>query len=174
MSITSGATGLVRLAHLRATSGVSPAGRVLRSAALVVGLPAVYAAGGRRARATEQAHLERIAELEQRIEQLERRERDRQRADERKREREQAAVGPAAAISREARHLRAVQAPVPIDKHRAASHYEVLASQLACERQIVELEGRLAAVERTGDELRPVPVWLASANGVPAGSRRRV
>jgi hypothetical protein len=164
MSITSGSAALVRLAHLRARSGGSPAGRVLRSAALVVGLPAAYVAGGRRAQATEQSYLDRIAELEQRIEQLERRERER----EMKRARE------ADASRREARHLRAVQAPVPIDKHRVASHYEVLASQLACERQIVELEGRLAAVERTGDGLRPVPVWLASANGVPAGSRRRV
>ena len=63
--------------------------------------------------------------------------------------------------------------PAPLDKDRVASHYELLASQLACERQIVELEDRLAAVERTGDRLRPVPVWLASANGVPAGLRRR-
>ena len=131
----------------------------------MVGLPAAYVAGGRRAKATtEQIYLDRIAELERRIEQLERRAREHER--ERARD--------ADASRREARHLRAVQAPVPIYKHRVASHYEVLASQLACERQIVELEGRLAAVERTGDGLRPVPVWLASANGVPAGSRRRV
>jgi hypothetical protein len=161
MSITSGAAALVRLAHLRARSGGSPARRALRTAALVVGVRAAYVAGGRRGRAGEDAHLERISELEQRIEHLERL------------ERRAKAAATEAGEPREPRHLRAVAA-TPVDKDRAASHYEVLASQLACERQIVELEGRVTAVERTGDRgLRPVPVWLASANGVPAGTRRR-
>jgi len=159
MSITSGAAALVRLAHLRARSSGSPAGRALRTAALVIGLPAVYLAGERRGQTDEQAQLDRIAELEQRIEHLERLQRDAAEAE--------------AAQAREPRHLRAVNTPVPLDKDRAAWHYEVLASQLACERQIVELEDRLAAVERTGDRLRPTPVWLASTNGVPAGLRRR-
>jgi hypothetical protein len=62
-----------------------------------------------------------------------------------------------------------------VDKDRAASHYEVLASQLACERQIIELEDRLAAVERPGSPRRPATVWLASANGTTTtGLRRRV
>jgi hypothetical protein len=162
MSITSGAAALVRLAHLRARSGGSPAGRAMRTAALVIGLPAAYLAGERKGPSTEQDPLERIAELEQRIEQLERL------------QRETAAAAEASATrAREPRHLRAVSNPAPLDKDRVASHYELLASQLACERQIVELEDRLAAVERTGDRLRPVPVWLASANGVPAGLRRR-
>jgi hypothetical protein len=120
----------------------------------VVGVPAAYLAGGRRGHATEQAQLERIAELERRIEQLE--------------------SAAAAAAASEPRHLRAVSGPVPVDKDRAASHYEVLASQLACERQIVELEDRLAVVERTGQR-RPATVWLASANGATTtGLRRRV
>ena len=157
MSITSGAAALVRLAHLRAGSGGSPAGRALRTVVLVVGLPAAYMAGGRRGDATERAQLERIAELEHRLERLERSAED----------------AASATKAREPRHLRAVTNPVPVDKDRVASHYEVLASQLACERQIVEIEGRLAAMERTGDKLRPVPVWLASANGIPATVRRR-
>jgi len=162
MSITSGAAALVRLAHLRARSGGSPAGRAMRTAALVIGLPVAYLAGERKGQSVEPDPLERIAELEQRIEQLERL------------QRETAAAAEASATrAREPRHLRAVSTPAPLDKDRVASHYELLASQLACERQIVELEGRLAAVERTGDRLRPVPVWLASANGVPAGLRRR-
>jgi hypothetical protein len=160
MSITSGAAALVRLAHLRARSGGSPAGRAMRTAALVIGLPAAYLAGERKGQSTEQDPLERIAELEQRIEQLERLQRE-------------TAAEASATRAREPRHLRAVSNPAPLDKDRVASHYELLASQLACERQIVELEDRLAAVERSGDRLRPVPVWLASANGVPAGLRRR-
>jgi hypothetical protein len=168
MSITSGAAALMRLAHLRATSGGSSAGRAVRTAALVIALPAAYLAGGRRSQSTEQAghagrddraQLDRIAELERRIEQLERLQRD--------------AAEAQAAKPREPRHLRAVSEPAPLDKDRAAMHYEVLASQLACERQIVEIEDRLAAVERTGDGLRTTPVWLASTNGVPAGLRRR-
>jgi hypothetical protein len=164
MSITSGAAALVRLARVRARSGGSPAGRALRTAALVIGLPAAYLAGERKGDGDERARLERIAELEQRIERLEQLQREAAKA---------AAASATKARDREPRHLRAVSDRAPLDKDRVASHYEVLASQLACERQIVELEGRLAAVERTGDRLRPTPVWLASTNGVPAGLRRR-
>jgi len=55
----------------------------------------------------------------------------------------------------------------------SASASSPISRRRSCERQIVELEDRLAAVERTGDRLRPTPVWLASTNGVPAGLRRR-
>jgi hypothetical protein len=154
MSISSGAAALARLAHRSARSGGSPAGRALKNVAIVVGLPAAYLAGGRRGHAAEQVQLDRIAELELRIERLE-------------------SAASATAAAAEPRRLRAVATPVPVDKDRVASHYEVLASQLACERQIVELEDRLAAVERTGDKVRPVPVWLASANGTIAELHRR-
>jgi hypothetical protein len=179
MSITSGAAALARLAHRRTRTGGLSAGRTLRGAALVVGASATaYIAGGRRGHAAERAQLDRIAELERRVAQL-----------------ESAAAKTAAATAPEPRHLRAVTATAAdrldgdkdpdkdgdkegegvVDKDRAASHYEVLASQLACERQIIELEDRLAAVERTGSPRRTATVWLASANGTTTtGLRRRV
>jgi hypothetical protein len=165
MSIVSGAAALARVVQVRGKSGGVPVGRVVRNAVLMAGVvPAAYLAGNRRAQIDGQAQLDRIAELEHRLELLER-------------EQVEGVEGNDAdapgARSGEGRRLRSVgpHDTVKVDKDRVASHYEVLASQLACERQIVELEGRLAAVERTESAVRPV--WLVSANGVPTSFRRR-
>jgi hypothetical protein len=157
MSITSGAAALVRLAHVR-TKGGSPGGRALRNVVLMAGVSAAYLAGSRRAAESERAQLERLAELERRLEQL---------------EQASLASSASAGATGEARRLHAVGSEPTVDKTRAASHYEVLATQLACERQIVEIEDRLSAVERIGANRSLRPVWLASSNGTATEFRRR-
>src|SRR5262245_20899535 len=121
MSITSGAAALVRLAQARTRPGGALGGKALRNAVLMAGVPAAYLAGSRRAVAVEsnRAQHERLAELERRLEQL-----------------EQASLASSAApgSTTEPRRLHAVGSEPTVDKTRAASHYEVLASQLACER----------------------------------------
>jgi hypothetical protein len=161
MSITSGAAALVRLAQARTKDGAR-GGRALRNAVLMAGVPAAYVAGSRKAAADSQrAQHERLAELERRLEQL-----------------ELAALASSASSASsgatgEPRRLHAVGTEPTVDKVRAASHYEVLATQLACERQIVEIEDRLAAVERIDGNRAPRPVWLASSNGTATEFRRR-
>jgi hypothetical protein len=62
--------------------------------------------------------------------------------------------------------------PRPHDKPYTVSHYEALASQVARERQIADLDRRLSAIERTSDTPRPLRLANGSSNGRASEDRR--
>ena len=61
--------------------------------------------------------------------------------------------------------------PRPVDKPLAVAHYQAMASQVAYERKMADLDVRLEAIDRDGVVPRGVP--LPPAHAHPNGDRRR-
>jgi hypothetical protein len=61
--------------------------------------------------------------------------------------------------------------PRPVDKPLAVAHYQAMASQVAYERKMADLDVRLEAIDRDGVVPRGVP--LPHAHAHPHGDRRR-
>jgi hypothetical protein len=117
---------VARLASIRKRSAGLTGGRLLRRLLLVGAVaPVAYAVGARRSSALAHSHLAKIAELERRLEKLEH-----------------------AAGYAEPETLFSEPDVSTAEKDRIASHYEVLANQLAHEERLRDMALRLAAVER--------------------------